>query len=117
LKVSKPTPAPWNGAQRQALERAVSQIERAFGKGSIMRLDDDPIQLPPGISTGSISLDLALGGRGIPRGRVVEIFGPNPPARPPSPSPSSPAPRRPAASPPSSTPSTPSTPPGRARSA
>lgn len=63
-------------ARGQALDRAVSQIERAFGKGSIMRLDDDPSQIPPGIATGSISLDLALGGRGLPRGRVVEIFGP-----------------------------------------
>ena len=41
-----------------------------------MRLDDDPSNLPEGISTGSISLDLALGGRGIPRGRVVEVYGP-----------------------------------------
>ena len=62
--------------RQQALDRAVSQIEKAFGKGSIMRLDDDPSRVPPGISTGSISLDLALGGRGIPRGRVVEVFGP-----------------------------------------
>lgn len=60
----------------QAIERAVQQIERSFGKGSIMRLDDDPTNVPPGISTGSISLDLALGGRGMPRSRVVEIFGP-----------------------------------------
>ncbi len=59
-----------------ALDRAVGQIERAFGKGSIMRLDDDPSQVPPGISTGSISLDLALGGRGVPRSRIIEIFGP-----------------------------------------
>jgi recombination protein RecA len=60
----------------QALERALSQIEKTFGKGSIMRLDDDPTLLPPGISTGALSLDIALGGRGIPRGRVVEVFGP-----------------------------------------
>ena len=60
----------------QALERAVSQIERSFGKGSIMRLEDDPAQAVPGIATGSLSLDLALGGRGIPRGRIVEVFGP-----------------------------------------
>ena len=60
----------------QALDRAVSQIEKNFGKGSIMRLDDDPSNIPPGIQTGAISLDLALGGRGIPRGRVIEIFGP-----------------------------------------
>ncbi len=65
-----------DAGRQQALDRAVGQIERAFGKGSIMRLDDDPSHVPPGISTGSISLDLALGGRGIPRGRVVEVFGP-----------------------------------------
>ena len=62
--------------RQAALDRAVSQIERAFGKGAIMRLDDDPSNIPPGIATGSISLDLALGGRGIPRGRVCEFFGP-----------------------------------------
>ena len=60
----------------KAVESAVAQIERSFGKGSIMRLDDDPANIPPGIPTGALSLDLALGGRGIPRGRVVEIFGP-----------------------------------------
>ncbi len=65
-----------NDGRSAALERAVGQIERAFGKGSIMRLDDDPSNIPPGIATGAISLDLALGGRGIPRGRIVEIFGP-----------------------------------------
>lgn len=65
-----------NAGRVKALDQAVSQIERSFGKGSIMRLDDDPTNVPPGISTGSISLDLALGGRGIPKGRVVEIFGP-----------------------------------------
>jgi recombination protein RecA len=71
------TPAPdRDSGRKQALDRALSQIEKAFGKGSIMRLDDDPSHVPPGISTGSISLDLALGGRGIPRGRVIEIFGP-----------------------------------------
>ncbi|MEL7087970.1 MAG: recombinase RecA [Planctomycetota bacterium] len=62
--------------REKALDQAVSHIERSFGKGSIMRLDDDPSNLPEGISTGSISLDLALGGRGIPRGRVVEVYGP-----------------------------------------
>jgi recombination protein RecA len=78
-----PVPAPSAKAaaaadreRTEALERAVSQIERAYGKGSIMRLDDDPAAVIPGISTGSISLDLALGGRGFPRGRVVEVFGP-----------------------------------------
>ena len=65
-----------DAGRQQALGRALSQIERAFGKGSIMRLDDNPDLSIPGISTGSISLDLALGGRGIPRGRVVEVYGP-----------------------------------------
>lgn len=60
----------------QALERALTQIERAFGSGSIMKLDDDPSLIPPGIPTGCLSLDLALGGRGIPRGRVCEFYGP-----------------------------------------
>jgi recombination protein RecA len=60
----------------QALERALGQIEKTFGKGSIMRLDSDPKNLAPGIGTGALSLDLALGGRGVPRGRVIEIFGP-----------------------------------------
>ncbi len=62
--------------RQEALDRALVQIERAFGKGSIMKLTYDPDYIPPGISTGSISLDLALGGNGIPRGRVCEFFGP-----------------------------------------
>ena len=62
--------------KQQALDRALGQIEKTFGKGSIMRLDDDPTRIVPGISTGAISIDIALGGRGIPRGRIVEIFGP-----------------------------------------
>ncbi len=65
-----------NDGREAALERAVTQIERAYGKGSIMKLDDDPSNVPPGIGTGAISLDLALGGRGIPRGRICEFFGP-----------------------------------------
>ncbi|MBY0263440.1 MAG: DNA recombination/repair protein RecA, partial [Phycisphaerales bacterium] len=59
-----------------ALGQAVGQIEKAFGKGSIMKLDEKAYLSIPGISTGSISLELALGGKGIPRGRIVEIFGP-----------------------------------------
>ncbi len=61
----------------KAVEMAVGQIEKQFGKGSIMRLGGkDAIARIPSISTGSISLDWALGVGGIPRGRVVEIFGP-----------------------------------------
>ncbi|MCA9281874.1 MAG: recombinase RecA [Phycisphaerales bacterium] len=59
-----------------SLERTVSQIEKAFGKGAIMRLDESAIAAVPGVGTGSLSLDLALGGKGIPLGRIVEIFGP-----------------------------------------
>ncbi|MFQ5912268.1 MAG: recombinase RecA [Nitrospinota bacterium] len=61
----------------RALATAFSQIERQFGKGAIMRLGDaPPLADIPVISTGSISLDAALGIGGVPRGRVVEIFGP-----------------------------------------
>lgn len=63
--------------KKKALETAVTSIERQFGKGSIMRLGDDPGDLKiPSIPTGSIGLDVALGIGGVPRGRVVEIFGP-----------------------------------------
>ncbi len=62
--------------KHRALTQTVSQIEKTFGKGSIMRLDEDAYLNIPGISTGCISLDLALGGKGIPRGRIVEVFGP-----------------------------------------
>ena len=62
--------------KQDALEAALGQIEKQFGKGSIMRLTEDHRVLTEGISTGSIALDLALGGKGVPRGRVIEIFGP-----------------------------------------
>ncbi|MGR3301454.1 MAG: recombinase RecA [Candidatus Scalindua sp.] len=67
---------PDTGKKDQALERAVSQIERQYGKGTIMRLGSDDKLDVPVISTGSLSLDLALGVGGVPRGRVIEIFGP-----------------------------------------
>jgi recombination protein RecA len=60
----------------KALDAAVSQIERAFGKGSIMRLGKSPVVEIETISTGSLGLDIALGVGGLPRGRVVEIYGP-----------------------------------------
>ncbi len=67
---------PEMGKKDQALDRAVSQIEKQFGKGSIMRLGTDQKLDVPVISTGSLSLDMALGVGGMPRGRVVEVFGP-----------------------------------------
>jgi recombination protein RecA len=60
----------------KALELTLSQIEKQFGKGSIMRLGQDTKLDIPAISTGSLALDIALGIGGVPRGRVVEIFGP-----------------------------------------
>ena len=62
--------------KQKALESAMSQVERQFGKGSIMRLGSRPILSVPVIPTGSLALDKALGIGGLPRGRVVEIFGP-----------------------------------------
>ena len=63
-------------ARAENLKRTVGQIESAFGKGAIMKLDESRLGGIPGIETGALSLDLALGGKGIPVGRVVEIFGP-----------------------------------------
>jgi len=66
-----------NNEKLKALDLAISQIDRQFGKGSIMRLGETKSAISiPAISTGSLSLDLALGVGGVPRGRVVEIFGP-----------------------------------------
>lgn len=62
--------------KRKAVEQAVTEIERQFGKGAVMRLGDQAAVAIPVISTGSIALDAALGVGGVPRGRVVEIFGP-----------------------------------------
>ncbi len=62
--------------KEKALEMAIGQIEKEFGKGSIMRLGEKTGLDVPAISTGAVSLDIALGVGGIPRGRVVEIFGP-----------------------------------------
>ena len=60
----------------KAIDAAVSQIERQFGKGSIMRMGDEGLRKVASISTGSLALDLALGVGGVPRGRIIEIFWP-----------------------------------------
>src|SRR5262245_64158336 len=66
-----------SGADREkALDMALSQIDKQFGKGSIMRMGEKGSMLVEVIPTGALSLDLALGVGGLPRGRVVEIFGP-----------------------------------------
>ena len=59
-----------------ALDRAISQIEKQYGSGSIMKMDETARNRFDGIGTGALSLDIALGGFGIPRGRVSEFFGP-----------------------------------------
>lgn len=73
--VSTKSPAS-SSAEDKALNNAIGQIEKAFGAGAIMKLGESQHMAVEGISTGALSLDLALGGKGLPRGRVVEIFGP-----------------------------------------
>ena len=60
----------------KALEAALSQIERQFGKGTVMRMGDRERVVMPSISTGSLGLDIALGIGGLPKGRICEIYGP-----------------------------------------
>ena len=62
--------------KQRALDAALSQIERQFGKGSVMRMGDQERVNMPSISTGSLALDIALGIGGLPKGRIVEIYGP-----------------------------------------
>lgn len=68
--------SPKGAAKDSALERAIAQIEKQYGSGAIMKMDEANLPKIEGISTGSISLDIALGGPGVPRGRVCEFFGP-----------------------------------------
>ena len=75
----KPLPSPSKkaaGDKKAALETALAQIEKQFGKGAVMKLGSNVAMQVDAISTGSLSLDLALGVGGMPRGRVVEIYGP-----------------------------------------
>jgi recombination protein RecA len=69
-------PTPRDAGRDSALSRAVQQIEKQYGKGAVMKMDGQNIAPIEGIGTGSLSLDIALGGVGVPRGRVLEIFGP-----------------------------------------
>ena len=75
-KKAAPVAVAASGDKKKALETAIAQIEKNYGKGTIMRLGDDiPVNVEA-LSTGSLSLDLALGIGGVPRGRIVEIYGP-----------------------------------------
>ncbi len=62
--------------QRKSLDLAIKQIDKAFGKGTLIRLGDKEVMPVEAISTGSLGLDLALGVNGLPKGRVIEIYGP-----------------------------------------
>jgi recombination protein RecA len=63
-------------AEEKALNNTLSQIEKTFGAGAIMKMGEGSHLEVEGISTGALSLDLALGGKGLPRGRIIELFGP-----------------------------------------
>jgi recombination protein RecA len=65
-----------DGDKQRALEAALSQIDRAFGKGSVMKLGDKASMEVESVSTGSLGLDIALGIGGLPKGRIIEIYGP-----------------------------------------
>ena len=74
--VKKTTEAAGTGGREGALQRVIAQIEKQYGQGAIMQMDEQNYAKVEGISTGALSLDIALGGAGIPRGRVTELFGP-----------------------------------------
>lgn len=62
--------------KQKAIELAIKQIDKAFGKGALIRLGDKPVERIDAISTGSLGLDIALGIGGIPKGRIIEVYGP-----------------------------------------
>ncbi|MCH5321949.1 MAG: recombinase RecA, partial [Helicobacter sp.] len=62
--------------KQKAIELAIKQIDKAFGKGALIRLGDKPVEKIDAISTGSLGLDIALGIGGVPKGRIIEIYGP-----------------------------------------
>ena len=66
----------WSEDKRKDLELAISQIERQYGKGSIMRMGEGAVNMASAVSSGNLGLDIALGVGGYPRGRIIEIYGP-----------------------------------------
>ncbi len=65
-----------NAEKLKALQLTIDKLEKTYGKGTVMKLSDNKVLDIPAISTGSLGLDMALGIGGIPRGRVIEIYGP-----------------------------------------
>ena len=76
MKVALKMPKPNNSEKLKALQAAMDKIEKSFGKGSIMKMGDDHVQEVEVIPTGSIALNAALGVGGYPKGRIIEIYGP-----------------------------------------
>ena len=74
-KTAYESPTPAND-KRKALETALLQLEKSYGKGTVMRLGDRPEMNVEAIPTGSLALDAALGIGGVPKGRIIEIYGP-----------------------------------------
>jgi recombination protein RecA len=75
-KTRKARPSPEITGTETALQRVIAQIEKQYGQGAIMQMDEHQYAKIKGIATGSLSLDIALGGSGVPRGRVTELYGP-----------------------------------------
>src|SRR6056300_1704748 len=65
-----------NAEKLKALKLTIDKLEKSYGKGIVMKMDDDSVVNIPAVSTGSLGLDMALGIGGFPKGRVVEIYGP-----------------------------------------
>jgi len=76
MRTDKSAPAAEGTERERALQAALSQVEKAFGKGSVMRMGEGRTESIEAIPTGSLSLDMALGIGGLPRGRIIEIYGP-----------------------------------------
>ncbi len=75
-KSSKTTGDLQNNSKSELIAEAIAKIEKSYGKGAIMRLGDEPIQEIEVISTGCLAIDMALGVQGLPKGRIIEIYGP-----------------------------------------
>jgi recombination protein RecA len=72
-----------NKEKLKALQLTIDKLDKTYGKGTVMKLSDERVIDIPAISTGSLGLDIALGIGGIPRGRVIEVYGPSLQEKPP----------------------------------